>query len=179
MSEPISTVEQSPEALELATLRKTVAELTQKSASRKARITELETNTASLTAKATEAEMRIKALTIDGPVNELCEEISVAPQALRAALESEYRVAMKDGVLSLFNASDGKPVTIDGKPVPVQADAIKNLLLSSKDEAKLKLYRAIVIGNKASGAGGVASTSRTVSNALTAMAQFGLGVKVQ
>lgn len=170
---------ESPEALELATLRKTVAELTQKSATRKSRVQELEANVATLTAKASEAETRIKALTIDQPINEICEQISVAPQALRTSLESEFRVEMKDGVLSLFNVSDGKPVTVDGKPVPVQADAIKNLLLATKDEAKLKLYRAIVIANKASGAGGAHSTTRTVSNALAAKAQFGLGVKVQ
>lgn len=176
---PEPPIEQSPEALELATLRKTNAELTQKSATRKARIAELEANVNTLTAKATEAEARIKALTIDGPVNDLCEQISVAPQALRTALESEYRVEMKDGVLSLLNASDGKPVTVDGKPVPVQADAIKNLLLSSKDEAKLKLYRAIVIANKASGAGGSTATPRAASTAPAARAQFGLGVKVQ
>ena len=164
--------EQSPEALELATLRKTVAELTQKSATRKFRVTELEASVAALITKATEAEARIKALTIDGPVNDLCEEISVAPQALRTALESEYRVEMKDGALSLLNASDGKPVTVDGKPVPVQADAIRNLLLSSKDEAKLKLYRAIVITNKASGSGGV-EHKRTVTPVSKAR-QFGL-----
>jgi hypothetical protein len=178
MSEPVIPPVQSTNATELETLRRTNADLLQKSATRKARIVELEASVGTLTTKATEAETRIKALTIDGPVNELCEEISVAPQALRTALESEYRVEMKDGVLSLFNTSDGKPVTVDGKPVPVQADAIKNLLLSSKDEAKLKLYRAIVIANRASGAGGVASTTRTQSSASAAKAQFGLGVRV-
>lgn len=176
---PDLPIEQSPEALELATLRKTVAELTQKSATRKSRVQELEANVATLTSKATEAEARIKALTIDSPVNDLCEQISVAPQALRTALESDYRLEMKDGVLSLFNASDGKPVTVDGKPVPVQADAIKNLLLSTKDEAKLKLYRAIIVTNRASGAGGATSTTRAASNAPVARAQFGLGLKVQ
>lgn len=166
---------ESPEALELSTLRKTVAELTQKNATRKARVMELETNVATLTTKATEAETRIKALIIDGPVDDLCASISVAPQALRTALESEYHVEMKDGVLSLFNLSDGKPVMQNGKPVPFQGDAIKNLLLSSKDEGKLSHYRAILIASKASGA---ASTTRTVSDA-PARAQFGLGVKVQ
>jgi hypothetical protein len=62
----------------------------------------------------------------------------------------------------------------DGKPVPFQADAIKSLLLGSKDEAKLKLYRAIVIANRASGAGG-SSSKRTVAPAQKL--QFGLGLR--
>jgi len=169
-------IEQQPEASELATLRRTVAELMQKSATRKARIAELESNAAALTAKATEAETRIKTLTLDGPVNDLCESISVAPQALRTALESEYRVEMKDGVLSLLNASDGKPVMADGKPVPVQADAIRNLLFATKDEAKKKLYNAIIITSKANGAGG-AETKHHV--APVQRIQFGLGRSIK
>src|SRR5665213_1807748 len=142
MAEPVANVVPNGEATEVETLRKTVAELTQKAATRKARITELESNASSLQTKATEAESRIKALTIDGPVMDVCESISVAPQALRAALEADYKIEMsKDGVLTLLNLSDGKPVMQDGKPVPFQADAIKILLLASKDEAKLKLYR--------------------------------------
>lgn len=173
---PDLPIEQSPEATELETLRKTVAELTQKAATRKARITELESNASALQVKATEAETRIKALTIDGPVNDLCESISVAPQALRSALESEYRIEMRDGVLTLLNPADGKPVMQDGKPVLFQADAIKNLLLGSKDEAKKKLYNAIIIANKASGAGGVTSQRATTAQARP---QFGLGMSLK
>ena len=169
---PDLPIEQSPEALEIATLRKTNADLLQKSATRKARISELEANAATLTVKATEAETRIRQLTIDQPVNDLCEEISVAPQALRSALEAEYKIEMRNGVLTLLNPSDGKPVTHEGKPVPFQAGAIKSLLLGSKDEAKLKLYRAIVVVSKASGASG-SSSQRTTA---PARPQFGLGM---
>jgi hypothetical protein len=83
---------------------------------------------------------------------------------------------MRDGVLTLLNSTDGKPVTQDGKPVLFQADAIKNLLLASKDEAKLKLYRAIVIANKASGSSG--ATSRH-ANPAPAKPQFGLGMSLK
>lgn len=172
---PELPIEQSADNAELLTLRKTNAELVQKSATRKARINELETSATALQAKATEAETRIRQLTIDGPVNDLCESISVAPQALRNALEADFRIEMHDGVLTLLNVSDGKPVMQDGKPVPFRGDAIKNLLLESKDEAKLKLYRAIVIANKASGAGGASNSVRI--NAPAAKFQFGLGLK--
>jgi len=117
-----------------------------------------------LTAKTTEAESRIKALTIDGPVNDLCESISLAPQALRSALEADYKIEMRENVLTLLNASDGQQAMHEGKPVPVQADAIKNLLLGTKDAEKAKLYRAIVVVNKASGAAG-AQSQRAVAPA--------------
>jgi hypothetical protein len=168
-------VEPSAEALEIATLRKTNAELVQKSATRKNRIEELEASAATLQAKATEGETRIRQLTIDGPVNDLCEEISIAPQALRTALEADYRIEMVDGILTLLNPSDGKPVMQGGKPVPMQADAIKKLLLASKNESKLKLYSAILVASKASGAATQAS-SRGKAAQLQRF-QFGLGVK--
>ncbi len=169
---PEPPVEQSPEALELATLRRVNADLLQKSATRKARIQELEASVGTLTAQTTEAKARIKALTIDAPVMEVCESISVAPQALRSALEAEYKIEMREGVLTLVNPSDGKPVTVDGKAVPFQGEAIKNLLLGSQDAEKAKLYRAIVITNKASGGAGGAQSQRTVAPA--AKHQFGL-----
>jgi hypothetical protein len=169
---PELPIARSPEALELSTLRKTNADLLQKSATRKARIVELEASAATLTAKATEAETRIRQLTIDGPVNDLCESISVAPQALRSAIESDYRIEMLDGVLTLLNRSDSKPVTHDGKPVPFKADAIKSLLLASKDEEKLKLYNAILVASKASGA---ATSSSKAPIAPAQIQQFGLG----
>jgi len=174
---PELPVEQSPEASELSTLRRVNADLLQKSATRKARIAELEAHTATLQASATEAESRIKALTIDGPVNDLCESISVAPQALRTALESEFKIEMRDGVLTLLNPVDGKPVMgVDGKPVPFHADSIKALLLGSKDVAKKALYNAIIIASKASGAGG-AETKHHV--APVQRIQFGLGRSIK
>ncbi|HEV2136982.1 MAG TPA: hypothetical protein VGR47_22380 [Terracidiphilus sp.] len=177
MPEPVVPTVQPTDATELETLRRVNADLLQKSATRKARIAELEASIGTLTAKASEAEVRIKALTIDGPVNDLCESISVAPQALRSALESEYRIEMHEGVLTLLNPADGKPVMQDGKPVPFQADAIKNLLLGSKDEAKKKLYNAIIIANKASGAGSSTVKQRTANAPVRP--QFGLGMSLK
>ena len=177
MSESVVPSVQSTDATELETLRRVNADLLQKSATRKARIAELEASIGTLTAKAGEAEARIKALTIDGPVNDLCESISVAPQALHSALESEYRIEMHEGVLTLLNPADGKPVMQDGKPVPFQAEAIKNLLLGSKDEAKKKLYNAIIIANKASGASGTTTSQRTTTT--PARPQFGLGMSLK
>src|SRR5271166_5725063 len=94
MSEPVVVNAPNGEANELETLRRVNAELMQKSATRKARIQELEASAATLTAKGTEAETRIRQLTIDGPVNDLLEQISVAPQALRTAIELDYRVEL-------------------------------------------------------------------------------------
>jgi chromosome segregation ATPase len=176
MPEPINLTPEEIAALQAdnQTLRKTNAELTQKSATRKARITELEASATALQAKATEAEARIRQLTIDGPVNDLCESISVAPQALRSALESEYQIEMRDGVLTLLNPSDSKPVMQDGKAVPFTPDAVKALLLGSKDESKLKLYRAVLIASRSSGAASPNPISRKASTQTKPRIQFGL-----
>ena len=176
MPEPIVPVEPNGEATELETLRKTVAELTQKAATRKARITALESNASALQVKATEAETRIKALTIDGPVNDLCESISVAPQALRSALESEYRIEMRDGVLTLLNPADGKPAMQDEKPVLFQADAIKNLLLGSKDEAKKSYMTQSSLRTERAG---LVTTCRQRATTAQARPQFGLGMSLK
>jgi phage shock protein A len=152
-------------AAELETLRRVNAELLQKSATRKARIQELEASVGTLTAKTTEADTRIKALTVDAPLMEVCESISIAPGALRSALEAEYKIEMREGVLTLVNPANDKPVMgKDGKAVPFQGEAIKTLLLESKDAEKAKLYRAILIASKASGGAG-AQLQRAVAPA--------------
>jgi hypothetical protein len=179
VSEPIVTqqpaIEPSPDTAALAALKAAHQEVLAKRSKDKARIAELEASAAALQTRATEAEARIRQLTIDGPINILCEAISVAPQALRTALESDYRIDSQSGVLTLLNASDGTPVTSeDGKPVPFQADAIKKLLLSSKDEAKLKLFNAILIASKASGAAGSPSKRGNATAPAKPTFQFGL-----
>ena len=92
---------------------------------------------------------------------------------------SEYKIEMRDGALTLLNPSDGKPVMRDGRTLSrfKHPDAIKNLLLESKDEAKSKLYRAIVIANRASGSGG--APSQRIKAAPAPRVQFGLGMSVK
>jgi hypothetical protein len=146
-------IEPTPEALELTRLRSSTSEILQKSATRKARITELEASIETLTTRATDAENRIKALTIDAPVDHLCEEISLAPQALRTAFEADYKIELdKNGSITLLNRADDTPVMKDGKPVPFTPDAMKALLLATKDQSKVALYSAIIVASKASGA---------------------------
>lgn len=172
MSEPVVPPVQSTDATEIDILRRVNADLLQKSATRKARIQELETSVGTLIAKTTEAEARIKALTIDGPVNDLCESLSKAPKTLRAALESDYRIEMRDNVLTLVNPSDGKQAMHEGKPVPFERDAIMKLLLSATDKEKQALFSSILIASKASGSGG-SQSQRTVAPA--SKHRFGLG----
>lgn len=154
MPEPTQLTAEQIAALqaENETLKRTNAELVAKHSRDKTRIEDFQSSATALQAKATEAETRVRQLTIDGPVNALCESISVAPESLRTALEADYRFELRDGTLTILNASDGQPVVVNGKPLPAQADAIKGFLLESKDEAKLKLYRAILVSNRASGA---------------------------
>jgi hypothetical protein len=159
---------------ELETLRRTNAELLQKSAARKSRIAELEAASTALQAKAMEAEITIHELTINGPLNSLASSISTVPDVFREFFLRDYKVEIRDGALTLLFATDGKPVMKDGKAVPVEADAIKSLLLSSKDESKLRLYNSILIASKASGASGAKTDGRDSSTRKQPAIHFGL-----
>jgi hypothetical protein len=178
MSEPAVPSTQSTDATELETLRRTNGELTQKAATRKARIAELEATVATLTAKATASEARIRQLTIDAPLNELCESISKAPEALRSTLESDFKIEIRDGVMTLIDRSSDKPIMLDGKQLAFEPESIKNFLLATKDAGKKRLYDSILIVNKSSGAGGPStSTTKTAKVPAAPMVrarQFGL-----
>jgi hypothetical protein len=178
MAEAVATGtgEQSPDSSELSVLRRVNAELVARHTRDKARLIDLEASAATLTTKATEAETRIRQLTIDTPVNFLCESISIAPVALRTALEAEYKIEPDtNGVLTLLSRADSKPITDNnGKPLALEPDAIKNLLLATKDEEKLKLYRAILIASKANGASDISSKRTVTPRATKPGLQFGL-----
>lgn len=160
-------------AIELETLRRVNAELMQKSAARKSRIAELEAASTALQAKATEAEATIHELTVNGPLKALAASISTVPDVFREFFLRDYKVEMVNGKLTLLTSADGKPVMKDGKAVPVEADAIKDLLLSSKDESKLRLYNSLLIGSKASGGASTGVTRRS-SAPSDPKPQFGL-----
>jgi molybdopterin-guanine dinucleotide biosynthesis protein A len=144
---------------ELASLRQAHAEVLVKRKRDKELLAAFQSETASLQAKVTDAESRIHQMTIAAPVKAMCESLSIAPEALLTALSADYSFVMNNGVLTLLSAKDGKPVVgTDGKQVPFERDAIKNLLLSTTDVPKRKLYNAILIGSRASGAGGSSSS---------------------
>ena len=177
MSEPIQLPIQLSHVeltAELATLRQVNSEILTKRQKDKEKIAELEAASSAAQAKAAEAQEVIVELTINGPLKQLSESISTAPDAFRDFFSRDYKLELQDGVLTLLSTTDGKPVMKDGKAVPFEPDAIKALLFSTKDESKLHLYNSILIASKASGSSGVNASRKDSSSPKPPSIHFGL-----
>jgi hypothetical protein len=158
------------DADELATLRTTVGELKQKSATRKARIAELEATSAGLQTKLTEANASLRQITIDRPIKQMSESISTAPELWTEQFTRSYRLELVNGELTLLD-TDGKPVMKEGKTIPFEREALLKFLTDEK-HPQATTYRAITIASRASG--GAASARTTSSAPKQPETQFGL-----
>jgi hypothetical protein len=157
---------------ELETLRRVNTELVAKNTTRKQRIVELESTVAELQSKVTTAEASLRQITIDGPVRQICESISTAPELFQEQLSKYFKVELIDGTLTLLT-SDGKAVTDkDGKSVPFERDALSKFLMDG-DDARAKAFRAITVTNRASGGSGTTQRS-AASTPKAPKVQFGL-----
>jgi predicted RNase H-like nuclease (RuvC/YqgF family) len=130
---------------ELETLRRTNGELTDKNRKRKARIEELE-------ASLTSAQQQVNELLLNRPIKQLAAAISTSPETLIPSLLSDYKVELLQGGELVLQTHEGKPVMHEGVAVPFEPDAIRKLLLATKDESKKRLYESIIIVSRASGA---------------------------
>lgn len=134
---------------ELEVLRRTNSELIAKNTTRKAKIADLEASITELQSKLTEATTSLRAVTIDGPLKQMSESISTAPELWIEQFNKSHRLEMVDGKLTLLSG-DGKPVLKDGKQVPFERQALIDLLTAG-DDSQAKAFRAITIGSRASG----------------------------
>lgn len=156
---------------ELETLRRTNSELVAKNSTRKAKIAEMEASIASLQATLAEREASIRAITIDGPVRQMCESISTAPELFQEQLSKHFKVELIDGKLTLLT-TDGKPATDkSGHVVPFEREAMSKFLIEG-DDARAKCFRAITTVNRASGGSG--SYPSTPRQSQQPKNQFGL-----
>lgn len=146
MSEQITQVD------ELNTLRQTVAELTQKNASRKRRITELEQQLVAAQTATTSAQATLHEIEVTRPLQTLAEAISPTPELFLLELERTGHKVVK--------GDDGKlMLTLNDKPVEqaeLTVDGLKKLLLT--DAPEHKNFAHLIAANRASG-GGAAGTS--------------------
>ena len=145
------------DAAELETLRTTVSELKQKSATRKQLIAEREQTIAELQTKLTETNAALRQVTIDGPLKKMSENISNAPELWAEQFSKSYSLKLVNGELTLVDP-DGKPITKEGKAIPFERDALVALLTDEK-HPHATTFRAITIVSRASGA---AAPTRTV-----------------
>lgn len=172
---PDLPIEQSPEALELATLRRTNGELVAKHARDKARLADLEQGSATLQEKLTETNESLYQATVGVPLQMMAESMSSVPDLFLEQFSKHFKVASVKGVLSL-QTPDGTPLlNKDGKAIPWNRQALTELLTTGED-ARAKTFKAITIVNRASGA---AQSSSSVRTAAPTRPQFGLGIKVQ
>jgi hypothetical protein len=175
----------SPDAAELATLRKVNAELLQTKHTLKAKIEQLEGNAATLESRTEKAESMMRAAVIDVPMRRLAEGIAHVPSLFIAELEKDYRVDVDadSGELRLLTKEDGKVVTNGkGEPVAMTHNALYTLLAGKLNEPKSdreKVFATLMIYSGArGGAGRMAATfpsSSTVENdSSKSLPSFGL-----
>jgi hypothetical protein len=169
------TQQTTPEvmAVELETLRRVNGELKIKSATRKARVTELESTVADLQSKLAASNDSLRQATIDGPLKQMSESISTAPELWLEQFGKNYRLEMVKGQLTL-RTPDGKPVLQGEKPIPFEREALVKLLTDG-DDAQAKIFKSIIIASRASGASAPHRNGRTSSTEGKKPAiQFGL-----
>jgi len=142
---------------ELETLKATHGEVLTKSQSRKSKIAELEAANADFQAKLTAANDTIRQVTIDGPVRQMCESISTAPELFQEQLSKYFKVELIDGKLTLLSVADSKPGMKNGKSLPFERDALAKF--TDGDDARAKAFRVLTITSRASG-GNAASVTR-------------------
>jgi hypothetical protein len=103
----------------------------------------------------------------------MSESISTAPELWLDRFGKSYRLEMVKGQLTL-QTTDGKPVLKGDKPVPFEREALVKLLTEG-DDAPARIFKAITIASRASGASVPHRSGRTLatdSNKPTI--QFGL-----
>lgn len=160
-------------AAEVETLRRVNSELKTKSAVRKARVSELETTVAELQSKLSDAHTSLRQVTIDGPLKQMSDGISTAPELWLEQFGKSYRLEMVKGQLTL-QTIDGKPVMKGEKPVPFEREALVKLLTDG-DDAQARIFKSITIASRASGASAPYRSGRTSATDSNKPAiQFGL-----
>jgi hypothetical protein len=160
----------APEALEVATLRRTVAELLQKNSTRKDENAALTAANAALQAANAELQTALHQLSVAGPLKAMAEDISINADLFLEQFGKSHKVELVKGQLTLLT-TDGKPVLKGDKPVPFERQALIELLTSG-DDAQSKVFKSILIASRASGA---ATTAGRVSKPTSEpKPQFGL-----
>jgi FtsZ-binding cell division protein ZapB len=142
------------DAEEIQRLRKTKDSLHQTAQQRKARIEELEAEVSTLKTNLDTAQKRIYDATIALPIRAMAREISTVPKLFEREFTSRFGLIDRDGVLYVTNTGESEPIkTTDGE-LAFTARGIASLLNSDAVNAEDKaMFRAILIGSKATGSG--------------------------
>ncbi len=163
MSEPTQLTAEQIAAIqaENETLRRTNAELVEKSGKRKNRVEELEVQLA-------KTNDELYQMHVGAPLRGMAESVSNAPELWVEQFSKHYKLEMQDGKLTILSVADGKPVNVD-----FTRDALVKFLT---DEAhpQAKTFRAITVTSRASGAGGIGPRASQGKQEATPKIHFGL-----
>lgn len=144
--------QQTNQVDELSTLRQTVAELTQKNATRKARIAELEQQLATSQSATQTATASLHEIQVAQPMRAISEALSGMPELFDLEMKRlGYRVALNNGQLALLDGD----AAVEG--VEVSADGLRKHFLN--DDERHRNFKSLIIANRASGGGAVGSHS--------------------
>lgn len=158
---------------ELDVLRRTNAELVEKSAKRKNRIAELEADQVELQSKLAKSEETLRSLRIDQPLQRMAESLSNAPDLFKREFLQHFQVNLKGDELEVLSL-DGKPITDKTGVVPFERERLLKFLIEGTD-SRAKTFQTICIASKASGAGGSDKQPKSVvSRQATEQVHFGI-----
>jgi chromosome segregation ATPase len=135
---------------ENATLRQVKAELLAKKSKSNDRVIELEAALAERDGQLTERDATIRQMTVETPLKQFAAQVSNAPELFMEQLAKSYKVELVDGKLSL-QTPDGKPVMVEGKPIPFEHQSLLKLL-TNEAHPQAATFRAIMVATRASGA---------------------------
>jgi hypothetical protein len=168
----------APNEVEL--LRIQIAEVTEKSRTRKGRIAELETQLAEATGQLTASETALRDATVGAPLRQLAAVVSPVPTLWVEHFQKHYKLELNDGALAVLDIK-GEPVMDGDKPIAFEPDSISKLLTDDDNEQSV-VFKHITAVSFASGGGASADrvgTEPTISNpkpkaSATTHSQFGL-----
>jgi hypothetical protein len=151
-----------PEPNEVELLRTQIAEVTEKSRTRKARIAELESQLADATGKLAVSETALHEATVGAPLRQLAATVSPVPELWTAEFQKHYKLQLKDGKLSVLDL-EGKPVVGgDGKePIAFEPNAIAKLV-TDDDNAISQTFKHITAVSFSSGGGASGTKEQTL-----------------
>ena len=147
---------------ELAVLRQTNAELTQKNKERKDRILTLVKKQDELTAKLTAAEAGLYEATVGAPLKKMAEAVSPVPELWQSEFLKHYKVEMKDGKLAVLTQK-GEQAMVKDKPVEFTRAGLTDLLIKS-DAPEFRAFKTIMAVSSASGGGAGSLTASGKGN---------------
>lgn len=149
--------EQTPEQKEIEALRAHNTELLADLKKAKAGTKDAQAQVEALTAERDEARAQAKAVTLDAPVMQMAERVSVSPDLFLTAFGRHYQFT-HDGEAVAIHDKDGNPATLkndkgEARPATFTEEDVRALC----DVADKATFDHLIVGSRATGGGAMGS----------------------